>query len=317
MKLEDQLLPILEVARYAPSVHNTQPWLVKLNSPSTLQITLNEQHKLQDGDPTGRQTTISLGIFVEAIAIAASNVGFELASTELNDRGTLLHFKEANVQNNSQLINLLRTRCTDRSIYSEALIDNNISQKLEAVRESHGVSAKVVTNKKIIDTIADLTSKGIGVALSSPGFRRELSSYLTLPWSRKRRGIAIRSLYIPLLLELCEPLLMRLGIGLKAESTLEKRRWESASGVVILLADGDMPKYWFEVGRTYLQVSLAIEAEGLSQATSAAIVEASNYHEDIEDKLGTNQRILALIRIGNGSSRRHYSPRVRVEDLLT
>jgi hypothetical protein len=75
-------------------------------------------------------------------------------------------------------------------------------------------------------------------------------------------------------------------------------------------------KDWFEVGRSYLRASLEIEKAGLSQATSAAIVEASNFHEDVEQILGSNLRIQAIIRIGKGRKIRYRSPRVSARELL-
>jgi hypothetical protein len=315
--LSEQLHTILDIARWAPSVHNAQPWLIKQTDPSSLRIEIDKKWKPEEGDPTSRETIISLGILSEAIAIAANSVGL-YADAALQDEAALITFTAgAGSENVAELVALLRKRCTDRSIYKPVEITPDMVSRLESARNSDTVSLKVTTDEVLLATIADLTSKGIGVALSSPNFRKELSTYLTLPWSSRKRGIAVRSLHIPLWLELVEPLFMRLGIGLKAEVALEKRRWLSASGVVVILADGDMPKYWFEVGRSYLQVSLEAEAMGLSQATSAAIVEASNYQEDIEEALGTNKRLLALIRLGKGSSKKYYSPRLNAEELLT
>lgn len=316
--LKDRLPAIVEQARFAPSVHNTQPWLVRLGGPSRLEILLDEKHVLKEGDPTGRQTVISLGIFIEALAIAAAHEGFKLTGVEQRDDGAAeLTFAAAKAVDNSGLLSLLRRRCSDRSIYKPAGIESSVRHQLSGVATAEGVSVRVVTDPPLLQKIADLTSKGIAVALSSPGFRRELSRYLSLPGSSKKRGIAVRSLYIPFLVAMLEPAILRLGINLKTESRLEKRRWLSASGVVLILGDGDMPRYWLEAGRAYLRVSLAIEAAGLSQATSAAIVEASNYHDDIEAALGTSQRVLALIRIGAGSSHKYFSPRLTADELIT
>lgn len=316
--LNDHLAAIVEQARFAPSVHNTQPWLIRLDSPDRLEIRLDRRHVLKDGDPTGRQTVISLGILIEALAIAAGQEGFKLVEASYDGSGTAsLDFTPAKPIDNSEYLSLLRRRSSDRSLYRPVTLDERLPRRLRELPDADGIDIQVVTDPPLLEKIADLTSKGIAVALSSPGFRQELSRYLSLPWPAKKRGIAVRSLYIPLWIALLEPALLRLGVNLKAESRLEKRRWLSASGVVLILGDGDMPRYWLEAGRTYLRASLEVEKAGLSQATSAAVVEASNYHEDIEEALGTSKRVLALIRIGAGSSRRHYSPRVPADELIT
>jgi hypothetical protein len=173
-------------------------------------------------------------------------------------------------------------------------------------------------DRDVVKAAAKLTSQGIQLALSSPGFRKELSQYLVLPWSRKKRGIAVKSLHVSWLLEVMEPWLIRLGIGLKAEADLEKKRWLSASAIIVITSIGDMPKYWFEVGRTYLRVSLIVEKHSLSQATSAAVVEASDFHEDVEKLMHTKQRIQSMMRIGApGAPKRYHSPRLDAEELIT
>jgi hypothetical protein len=314
--LTQQLHQILDIARLAPSVHNAQPWLVSTNE-DVIIVDLDQQHTLTQGDPTGRQTIMSMGIFAEAIRIGVEAVGLKVISAELIDTQVFIKVSEAKEsQSSKDAVELLQKRCSDRSIYKPTEVAPAVSKAITQAHVNH-IQVYVITDKGLLQTIANLTAKGIRLALSSPDFRHELSQYLVEPWSKKKRGIAVQSLYIFPVLAWLEPWLMWLGIGLNMESNLEKQRWESASGVVAITAEGDMPQYWFAAGQTYLRASLAIEAAGLSQATSAAIVEASDFHEDIEKLLKTNQRILAMIRIGKGSQTRHYSPRVSVDELLT
>jgi hypothetical protein len=321
MKIENELksrLPlILENARFAPSVHNTQPWKVHTENNCIL-VELDPDYLLKDGDPTGRETIISLGIFAEALSIAAEVEGFRTTAVKLQGKSLELQLQPSKgTPRSMDLIDLLKARCTDRSIYRPTTLSDDMTIAIEHSWKKGGVSIHVVDDAQIIQTVADLTSKGIRLALSNPNFRKELSQYLVVPWSSKQRGISVKSLYIPGILADMEPVLMRLGIGLDAEARLEKERWESASAIVAITAAGDMPEYWLETGRAYLRVSLTIEKQGLSQATSAATVEASNYHEDIEDILHTNQRLQSMIRVGLGKKERHYSPRIAVEEMLT
>ncbi len=311
------VLDILEIARFAPSVHNTQPWKVSW-SDTSVTVSLDPEHLLSDGDPTGRETIISLGIFTEAIVIAAKKCGFESKSVSYKDKSSVIVLtKKSSTPSDSQTVALLTQRCTDRSIYTHTEITATTPEDIKKSGREKDVSVWVTTDEATIQKTAQLTSQGIGVALSSPNFRKELSSYLAEPWSRSNRGISVNSLYIPKIIAYLEPIFMRLGIGLGAEVKLEKRRWLSASGIVFIAAKGDMPEYWFQVGRDYLRISLQIERAGLSQATSAATVEASNFHEDIEEMLGTDYRLQCVIRFGNGKKSRAYSPRISAEALLS
>jgi nitroreductase len=309
---KQELIRILEYARLAPSVHNSQPWKVQAKD-NIVRISIDSKHMLSHGDPTGRQTIISLGIFTEAVVLASKALGRQTESVSLMDDGAKIVYKtkagQADAGSKKQL-DSLKTRHTDRSIYKPVSLSKKTVQNITGSATSYDVKVYVINDRKILDKIAEFTAKGIRLALSNPDFRRELSGYLTLPWSSKQRGISVRSLQIPLLLELIEPWVLRAGIGLGIEVGVERKRWLSASAVVFICADGDLHKHWFDAGRTYLHTSLAIEDAGLSQATSAAIVEASTFHEDTEELIGTNKRILSVLRVGSGSKRKHYSPRL-------
>lgn len=317
--LSANLKQIVDYARLAPSVHNTQPWRITGLDAHSVEVSIDDTHTLKEGDPTGRQTVISLGIFCEAFIVAAQQFGLVCRHTAYDPglRTARLRFVPLKPKLDTSLLRLLQSRTTDRSIFKPVELSQVAIAKIEAAGKSIGIETVVSTDPQVISATATLTSKGIGLALNSPGFRSELSRYLVEPWGHKRRGIAVRSLSLPILLELVQPWFVRLGSGSQAEANTELKRWRSASGDVIILGEGDMPFYWFEAGRAYLRVSLAIEGLGLSQATSAAIVEASDYHEDIENLLGTSKRILALMRIGRGSTRRHGSPRVSTNELIT
>ena len=310
---------IIEIARLAPSVHNSQPWLVVVNH-DVVTVKIDSAHKLKDGDPTGRQTVLSLGIFTEALCIAAESLGFCHTSIQFKNGEATVKLRELKKINPNiyTLVGLLKSRATDRSIYEHiALSDKTVRSLSRHSLKLGKTKIWILRDKNSLERIADWTAHGIGVAMSSESFRLELSHLMVGPWSKRRRGISTSSLYIPHPLSDIEPWLVRLGIGLNSEVKLEKRRWLSASADVLITTQGDMPEYWFAAGRTYLRVSLAIENEGLSQATSAATVEASNFHEDVEKLLGTNQRLQAVIRIGKGSEKRFYSPRVSAKDIIT
>src|ERR687898_2978504 len=66
---------ILDDARWAPSPHNTQPWLVRVLSPETAELYAPRGRLLPVEDPTGRFETAAQGIFLEALDVAAGRLG--------------------------------------------------------------------------------------------------------------------------------------------------------------------------------------------------------------------------------------------------
>ena len=316
-KIQAKFYQIIDIARYAPSVHNSQPWKVKFEDQLII-VNIDHARVPKLSDPTGRETYISLGIFCEAIAIAARANGLVVADIGLGHGRAVLGLVEKGSSSPSELaqVKYLRKRCTDRSIYRPVKITKQMVKKIEESYTAEGLGIRVVTDRDMLEKTADLTAKGIALALTNPEFRRELSHYLILPWGGKKRGISVLSLRIPKILEIFEPLFIRYGIGLKAEVNTERKRWLSASGIIFITTKGDLHDDWFRAGRAYLRASLAAEALGLSQATSAAAVEASTFHEDVEKMLGTKQRLQCATRIGLGAHHKVFSPRVPAEALL-
>lgn len=316
--LSRKLFDIVDIARLAPSVHNSQPWRVSMED-DRIKVSVDPAFRLVDGDPTGRQTIISLGIFCEAMLIGLMHYNFQTTKVVFQDESVVLSVKEVPkpLDVNGDIASL-RTRATDRSIYRPTTIDDKIRKIILASGAGiPGAKVWLVRDKPAIDHLAKWTAQGIGVALSSASFRHELSHMLVRPHSKKNRGISTASLHIPKTLAIVEPMLMGLGLGLKQEVKLEQKRWESASAICMITTDGDMPDYWFSAGRVYLRAALAIEKLGLSQATSASTVEASTFHEDVEQLLGTKQRLQSVIRIGLGAKHRPHSPRVNANDLIS
>ncbi len=83
--LDPRLARVLELARWAPSGDNTQPW--RIEAIDRLQLRLHafdtRTHCVYDLD--GRPSQMSVGAWIETAAIAASGVGLALAARRLAD----------------------------------------------------------------------------------------------------------------------------------------------------------------------------------------------------------------------------------------
>jgi hypothetical protein len=69
---------LLEYARWAPSPHNIQPWLLRCVSDDEAVLLYAPDRLLPETDPTGVFMIAGLGIFVEHLAIAARGAGLDL-----------------------------------------------------------------------------------------------------------------------------------------------------------------------------------------------------------------------------------------------
>jgi hypothetical protein len=299
----------------APSVHNTQPWKVKIDKGNLL-ILVDQTRRLTHGDPTGRETYISLGIFTEACVLAMAHYGFSAQAPAVNGDSIVLKISKTDKSSDDSAdIEALKRRFTDRTIYKPAELTAEAIARLDASWHTNNVEVICTADRQLINKTAELTRHALLLAFSNPAFRRELTDYFvdkpSVPY-----GIPLSTLVTNKLKARFVKRLINSGVNRKQEAQTEHKRWRSASGLVFILADGDTKNYWLESGRAYLRASLEIQKLGFNQATSAAIVEASDFHEDIEKLLGTSKRIQSVIRIGRGSKKKRPSGRLTPQELL-
>ncbi len=77
----DPRLDALSYAVLAPSPHNRQPWLARLDGERDLTLFCDLERLLPHTDPPNRQITIGLGAFIELMRQAAAQQGYRLDVT--------------------------------------------------------------------------------------------------------------------------------------------------------------------------------------------------------------------------------------------
>ena len=313
--LSENINDILSIARLAPSVHNTQPWKVKLTG-GGLEISLDRQRLLSQGDPTGRQAVLSLGIFCEACIVSLEHFGLKASKPVFDgDKIFLKTTLKPAERDTAENVEAMKNRFTDRSVYKPVEVKESQLAKIIGCWQSDDVEVRAVSDRGIIAKTAKLTQQALLLAFSNPGFRQELTEHFVasrdVPY-----GIPVGTLGANPLKARLVKRLINSGLNRKQEAAAEYQKWASASALVFVLAGGDSKSYWLESGRAYMRAALEIEKLGLSQATSAAIVEAADFHEDIEKMLGTSRRIQSVIRIGKGASKKSFSGRLDPKEIL-
>lgn len=76
--LGSRLVEALRLASRAPSIHNTQPWVVLVRDPHRWTLALAPDRRLRELDHADRGALISLGAFVENLCIAGAALGYQV-----------------------------------------------------------------------------------------------------------------------------------------------------------------------------------------------------------------------------------------------
>lgn len=309
---------IADLARLAPSVHNTQPWRFRLGE-GRVEILAEPARRLAAGDPTGREFWLSLGCAAEAALIAAEGLG---AAVKLTCQADCLEQPVAILEITGQttpepkLSEALKRRRTDRSVLTKQPVSGQLLSELAGGWKDPAAVAHVSADPSLITLVATLTGQGIALALGSPEFRTELSGLIIPAWSHRPDGIPTQSLELTGPLAELEPWRVRHGLGIKRQAEKEHRIMNSAAALALITTPGDISADWLAAGRAYLRTAVTAAGLGLASSTTAAAVEAADFHLDIEQALGTAQRLQAILRLGY--SRRQLQPvrRFPLEHLL-
>jgi hypothetical protein len=322
-QLSPVITDILTYARLAPSVHNTQPWSFTVTGMS-IDIMANKSRILADGDPTQRELWISLGVCLETLILAAEALGHSTVITRQQTETIEQPFATVAITASThspqqQILDSLSQRHSYRGLMDRTSLPTNLLTNCrQAITDLAGTSVHLAATTPDIQAVADLTYKGMRLALSSPGFRRELADLINYNWSPARVGMHGFVLNRHALGSIWEKWSIKLGLDVRQKAMADRKKVATASGLVFIATEGDVPSYWLTAGRAYCRISHVIFKTGLAQSTIAAPVEAASFHEDVERLLQTPHRIQAMIRIGKPThTPTKFSPRLSVEELLT
>lgn len=113
---------ILHYASLAPSSHNAQPWYVRVESPESWIIGLDQDRLLPVVDPHNREMFLSLGAFVENLVLAAGNLGLAAGVEVITDTtgpGDVARISLAPARGKPADMSLLQARMTVREGYAD------------------------------------------------------------------------------------------------------------------------------------------------------------------------------------------------------
>ncbi|MBI5357285.1 hypothetical protein HZB74_00330 [Candidatus Saccharibacteria bacterium] len=322
MKETPNLKLLSYLGHLAPSVHNTQPWLIEINQPTnTLDVKLDPSKKLEHSDPTNRQTWISLGAFAQNIVYVAESLGFK-TSIEQYSEGVILRFKlsekyKFSKNNIVTAIDTILERQTNRRVFNGANINQEMYKKLQqSVKKGFSPKTILVKDRSTIDKLSLLSEKAVKLAFSSKDLRHELNEYINPILRPKDIGIPALALAPSLLEALWVKSSVSLGIFLNINARKEFKKIKSASALGLIFTKGDTKKDWLQTGLEYEKLCLELTRLGLAHSTNAVLVEAPDYHKEVGEIIGSKMRLQILVRIGYAGRIEGRSGRVPLGSIL-
>jgi hypothetical protein len=335
--LDHVIVRAADRARLAPSIHNTQPWRLRL-TPDTLEIYADHSRRLDVLDPRGRQLTISCGaaLFNARASIAAD--GWSPVVDRLPDPAdpTLLARVTLGPQRGwlpiAALDEYVAARRTNRRAFLPTSVPADVLDLLieaAAAEDTELVSISSVTHRRLT---AALMREADELENADPAYRAELLAWTTDDPSR-RDGVQARTVpYLapeqtisvdPVPLRSFEPHPSRLSGALPLRAfDARQMGWLPAANhvpgdecLLLFVARRDDPGAWLRTGEALQRVWLEITRKGLWASPVTQVVEVKRTHHALRAGLGLRSYPELLLRAGRAPSV-DASPRRDLADLL-
>ena len=172
----------LSYALLAPNPHNRQPWLVQLKGDQELTLFCDLERRLPVTDPQDRQIVIGCGAFLELLAIAAAEDGYQAIITpfpEGEDMATLDRRPVAHVKfvagsgQPDPLFAQVLARRSNKTAYHPRDVPQALLVELAQAGGAFGTSSTCIGNTPLAARLRDLTWRGHTTEMAIPDALQE------------------------------------------------------------------------------------------------------------------------------------------------
>ena len=177
---------LVEDARFAPSPHNTQPWRVRARSDHEAELEVPLERLLPVEDPEGRFLTAGVGIFLEALDVAAAARGLALRYEPLYPQ-LGAHAAEPSLAARMRLeprgeepapaVELLHRRRTARGRYDGRPAPEAALAELAGIARAFGHEARFTSDPELVDWIVGLNADTLFEDLREDDRRAEIGQW--------------------------------------------------------------------------------------------------------------------------------------------
>ncbi|NBU84104.1 MAG: twin-arginine translocation pathway signal protein [Sphingomonadaceae bacterium] len=310
----------LSYALLAPNPHNRQPWLVRLDGDDALTLYCDLSRRLPATDPFDRQITIGCGAFLELLAQAAAQEGYQTVISTFpagEDMKTLDARPVAHVvlargrAVPDPLFAQVLNRRSNKEVYEPRDVGADALAAITHAGRVFGIEAVTTGNTNLADSLRDLTWRAHLREVTTPAANQESVDLMRIgaaevasnPDGIELEGPMIEAgrLVGAVTREaLADPnsTAFRQGLDLYRNMAM------SARAFGWLVNDNESRLDQINAGRAYVRLNLMATALGLGiHPWSQSLQEYSEMEDifrEVHDLLGQGRRLQMLFRIGYG-----------------
>ncbi|HEU5417146.1 MAG TPA: hypothetical protein VFV41_05610 [Streptosporangiaceae bacterium] len=297
---------VVGAAVWAPSVHNTQPWLFAAEG-TEIALYADPARQLGVADPSGREMTVSCGAALYTAKLALRSLGYVPETRVLPDPAepTLIaqlrwRRQAAATAPEALLFRQVTRRRTHRGGFEPVPLRPGLLAALRQGAAEHGAAFRVAATSESRAALGAAVGAAERVQRTGSAYRRELSAWAPPPGDMRLDGVSPAA--YPARLEVMSPdfagrdFAHGRGWGLPAVSRLSAARFTGVAGM--LTTPADSPAHWVSAGQALQQVLLTSAAYGAAAALHSQPMEIGWLRQVIRDQLGDGSYPQLVLRLG-------------------
>jgi hypothetical protein len=322
MHVEERLRFALRFAVLAPSLHNAQPWLFRIEG-DHVDVMADRTRALPVVDPHDRELVTSCAAALHHLRTAMAACGEQAAVDLVPFPGVLDVLARVAARGRTEpdpvalerLQAATRRRTTRLPFTSGSVSTSAIDRVWEATR-AEGAELHVVEDD-VKRTALRLVTDGDHEQMGDPSFRRELASWMHGNRTRCRDGMPGYALGLGDVLAAVSPAVVRTFDMGKSKAAQDIALGEHSPILALLATRGDTVLDWLHAGQALSALLLDATAIGLSVSFLNQPIELPRLREQLAGLFAPGTVPQQLLRLGvyTGEPPR-ATPRRALEDVL-
>lgn len=307
---------LLQQAVLAPSSHNTQPWLFRLNeAEQVIELLADWRRALPVNDPDNRELHISCGCALFNLRVAAAEAGVALDWTLLPeaqapDLMARVHIGSGvNETELAPLEDALLHRRTWRNRFKPEALPAELQNALcEAARAEHG-HVQLLLDPGLRQQVVELVKQGDSLLWQDETWREELARWMHP--GRAGDGLTVPRLVAPLV----RGVVRHFDMG-KSMASQDRLLAEESPLLALLTSDGDTPRDWLQTGQALQRLLLVAQQQGVQASYLNQPIQHAQLRPQLEQHIGAHGHAQILLRLGYPDDRLPASPRRPLDDVI-
>jgi nitroreductase len=311
----------INYAILAPSGHNTQPWLFKIND-DNIEVIADRTRALPVIDPDDKELIISCGAAIENMSIAMKYFGFKpeiFLMPDSGDNDLLARVKitigYTPTEEEKKFFKAITKRRTNRRPFAEQMIDEILLNDFENLAMKEHTNFVIIKDEDTKKEILKLIEKGDRIQCENKSFCRELAQWIHPNRTNSKDGIPGYAYGMNDLLSYAQPFFIgNLEWG-SIQAGRDRNLVKGSPLLTVLECNEDNQTDWLYTGMSLTEILLKACSEGIAASYLNQPIEVNELNLEIRKLLGLKGIPQLIFRMGYGKEVKP-TPRRKVEEVI-